>query len=359
MGRIVGRLRAKWKAWRWRGLYSRRHLATGLIAVAVTLVALSKARDLLDVQDPPLSTHVPADVFLQVTPPPSLRRVLPLTQFVAFMDIQTNGCENPVHVVVSVGLIGRQSVAPAKYVNVRGALLGEFLDPTQSATNFGEAELSHTAWQATFSGQTPSTYIGRPTAPDLHPRFGGPGFATPAIIAPTWHNDSKFFASPVDTWFAQTETLPGRFAFPLDAIRLKFDANWAFPRSYRTCYVLLPNLGTANATLPSGALRPGHGRISVSPTHGAVVDATAGIPPPTDPQGSSWTCQISLPTTPACGGFAVVELHNANRDDQFYLLICGAVIALALATAAESLLKFNWPLPKKESLDGPESPGAA
>ena len=230
-------------------------------------------------------------------------------------------------------------------------MYGQVIDPTKTARNFMAGELTQAAWQL----RSP-------------PPENGPAFSTDAAefqIDPSWHSYGKIFRIPFNTWFPESSILNGQTQFPQYAMQLTFDANWTFARSYGTCYVWLPNLTSPPNPPPQQFyLKPGSGsvKLHLQTTTGAAdtVDTSSSVPPPTDPRGPTWTCDVSASLgslgSSNCGAIAVVDQPNANRDTQIYLLIAGTFIGLGFAVFAEAFLKWNWPLPQAESADSVSPP---
>lgn len=319
------------------------------IALAVAVGMMLEALNLLAVQDPPSGGAIgDPQIFLAVAPPRP-GGIDGLSRFDVDVGVNVHGCKNPVRVTLGLALEGKRALPPASYVNARGMLFGELVDPTHTAAHFVEGELGRATWQSAFLGRLASKYINRPTVAVTRPR-GILASDAPFVVARSWSHGSKQFGAPLDTWFANSSLAPGGLSvFSLDVMRLSFDVNWVAPRSYGTCYVRVPNLTTFPAM--KGFLTPGKGQVSIDLNSGATIDASSSAPAPSNPRGPTWTCRLGVgPPVEGggCAASAVLDLPNSGRNVQFYLLVVGTVIGLAFAVLAEALLSWNWPLPASE-----------
>jgi hypothetical protein len=83
------------------------------------------------------------------------------------------------------------------------------IDPTHTAQNFVEGELSRKAWRGAFMGQLADHYARRPTQEFINtlPLVNGTD-AAPSTIGASWERDSKNFGGPLNTWFAESSVNP-------------------------------------------------------------------------------------------------------------------------------------------------------
>lgn len=327
-----------WRGWRWRRLYTRRHFVTALVGVAIALVTVLYAVHLLAIHDPPLASAEP-QILLSggpVKPIPEVR------SFDLHLDVGVAGCKNPVHAQLLLRLRGTQSPTLARYVSTPGSFRGQILDPTRSARAFVESVMARRDWTRMFKHHPG---IERFTPLPVRP-FDVSGRAAAFQIDRSWSIAGRQFRAPLDAWFPAAATRNGISFFDIPIMQIAFEANWISARSYRTCYVRLPNLSTTTSP-GEKVLKPDSGVVELHTARGAV-DTGASIPPPDDPRGPSWRCDLSAGPqnieSSNCGGIAVLREPNADRDLQLRLIVIGAIIALALALATEALLAFRWPL---------------
>jgi hypothetical protein len=168
---------------------------------------------------------------------------------------------------------------------------------------------------------------------------------------PTRNNLAKGFQLPFDVWFPGESSLNGAGRAVVPAMQMTFDADWVSPRGYGSCYVRVPNLTAPPPPYPPGVLTPSNGRVRLSLNpNGAAVDPVYSVPPPTDPRGPDWQCDMvaSFAEGRRCTAVSVVTQPGSSRDSQFLLLFSGALLGLGLAIAAEALLKWRWPLPNHD-----------
>lgn len=339
----------------WR-LYAPRDLVTAVVGIAGLVASLWFAHGLFSVSEPPRPQETAPSIQLGGHVP--LFDHHGLKGFDADVRLTVEGCRNPVDVTVAVFLTGPKENAEVAYYTPSSPaeFLGFVGDPTHSARAFDVAILTQRGWQRTISDPRsalgPLDIVGGPA----QPFSSNPPFA----VGETDGDDSSrelalklpgiFVATGVHTLRTPSATLPNADKVQVGGMpvaTIHFQVDWISHRSRGTCFVYLPDVYSNDLERPD-AFVPGSGSVQLVGQDGGTVDSIRSLPPPTDSRGPFWRCSLTgtfAARAKRCGGVAVFETRDAERDVGFYTFLAGAAVALAAAVTVERVLKFRWPPP--------------
>jgi hypothetical protein len=226
------------------------------------------------------------------------------------------------------------------------------------ATALGQPLRTPIASEETFASKSPSVTGDFAFAVDGHVRDVRATTQVGIVDVPV-HRDTDRTRGSLNVYRATipksvlASTAINEFLAP--GIQLTFQARWASPRSYGTCWITMPQLVgqgssalyalggsegmTGRSSLDEGPLR---GRTHLSTRRGSVVREQTE-PAPVYSREPEWTCSSrrmrveELADPPNCASAVAVQKEGADRRAQWLLLLFSGLLSAAVVGCAAGL----------------------